>query len=127
MQANIWSLNKHNKIKLLLLSAQMQLGQETYAKSFTIKENHDHFCAVTLLKPDDSGIQAYIYTSPKPDTVSDPEKNYDIHLEYPQFFHNGFIENGYADASLRYEALSLKETLDTLVMHFDIDPLQQAV
>jgi len=103
---NIWSLQKHDNIKLLLISLQMQIGKQ-YIR--VPEKNEKDYLSVILEKSDEPDIRAYV------STCEQAEEVYDIHLEYPRLAENGFKEN-----FVIYNELSLQQIIDTLITHFDV-------
>lgn len=103
---NLWSINKHNTIKILLLTLQMEFGLE----SFLINEDLEKdSLSVTLIKPGQHELQAYIFVHGQAD------EHYGVHLEYPRF-----AEQNYNESMLIYEGLSLQLLINTLVAHFEL-------
>lgn len=110
---NIWSLAKHDNIKLLLISVQMQLGLENFCINDDKEKN---YFSIVLIKPDQPEVRSYIYTYDKTDAL------YGIHLEYPHF-----SENGFNDTLMIYDELSLRQVIDTLATHFEITDFKMAL
>jgi len=103
---NAWSINKHNKIKLLLLTLQTEFGQDGYC----IDDEFDNgFSAITLVKPGQADLRAYVHIH------GQSIDHYGIHLEYPRL-----AEQNNNDSTLIYEELSLDSVIQSLVSHFDI-------
>lgn len=110
---NIWSLFKHNSIKLLLLKLQTHLQD----KSICIEDVDDKdYFSLTLVKPDQPGIRAYIYT------YGQARDLYGIHLEYPIF-----NENDFNNTIQIYEDLSMNQIINTIIEHFDVAAYEMAV
>lgn len=103
---NIWSLVKHDNIKLLLINMQMQLGKASFD---LFDENDKNFFSIVLKKPDQPDVSAYIYT------YKQAKELYGLHLEYPRL-----LENGYNENFVIYDELSLQQIIDTLATHFEV-------
>jgi hypothetical protein len=124
---NIWSLNKHNNIKVLLIKMQLQIGIESFCIAETETETgitdnreggeqaRDHL-SVVLVHPDQPEVRAYIRTYEASDDL------YDIHLEYPRF-----IENKQINDMLVFNELNAQQILNTLVTHFNVTRLGMAI
>jgi hypothetical protein len=105
---NIWALQKHESIKLLLLLLTEKLGPE----SFIIAENQDlDERAMRLAKVDDPSITAYLYT------YGQEEGRYGVHLELPE---RDDVE--ISNTLEIYERLTIERLVNTLLAHFDIAP-----
>lgn len=103
---NVWSLPKSESIKLLLLVLQQQLGHD----SFCIESEEDNgVFAIMLVKPDQPDVRCYVYSH------GQRENHYGIHLEYPRFAENKYIETLQA-----YENLSMTQIVDTVAIHFEV-------
>ncbi len=102
---NFWSLSKHKNIKLLMFKLQQHLGSQHYMLDH---ENNKDFCSITLVKPDQQEVSAYVYTHGQPRGL------FGIHLEY-----SWFAENELTDPVLVYENLSMKQIVAVLASHFD--------
>lgn len=104
---NVWSINKHSEIKLLLITLQTEIGLEKFCIDDEVESG---FSAVTLVKPGQADVRAYIYV------FGQPIGKYGIHLEYPRL-----VEQNNYDSTLIYEELSLNLVIESLVAHFEID------
>ena len=110
---NAWSLDKHKNLKVLLITLQAQLANNSFCVS---GETDDNFNAVFLIKPEQPALRAYVFTYGQP-----PDK-YGIHLEYP-----GPDDNNFNNSIQTYENMSLQQIVDALVMHFEISDYEMAV
>jgi len=110
---NIWSLDKHKSLKLLLLKLDNQLG---FKKIRFARDEDDDFLTVMLVKPDQPDVRAYIYTYGQLDNF------YGIHLEYPWF-----IENEFNDSILVYENLSMQQVINSMATHFEVASYEMVV
>lgn len=110
---NIWSLPKHNNIKLLLFKVYKCLGMENICIE-TLEP--DDYMSIGFIKPSQAEIKAYVYT------YGQIKDHYGIHLEYPWF-----IESEYNDTIMVYEDLSLEQIINTLATHFEVSRLEMAV
>jgi hypothetical protein len=103
---NIWALEKDESIKLLLLLLTEQLGQN----NFLIDESQElDPRAIRLLKADEQGISAYLYTYGQ-----EPE-HYGVHLELPVL-----VERSRSDDMEIHEGIHLERLVDMLCVHFDV-------
>lgn len=101
---NIWSLDKHQNLKHVLLLLQQQLGEQ----SFVIQPDEAvHNETVYLTHPQAPGMRALLYT------LGQREDRYGITLEYPEQPPGGVeiqtIEN-----------LMLASLVEILAVHFDV-------
>lgn len=103
---NIWILNKHKHIKLLLLNLQKHLGNDHFQM---VNSEYDDFFAIELVKPDQPEVRAYIYI------YGQQHHYYGIHLEYPWL-----DENSIDDVLQDYEDLSIKKIITILASHFEV-------
>lgn len=102
---NIWSINKHKYIKLLLFHLEFHLGHN----SFYIDPRDDKdYNSVMLFKSDKQEVRAYIYLH------GQTQDKYGIHLEYPVY-----MENNLRDSIRLYDDLSRQQIVDTLSAHFE--------
>jgi len=105
---NVWSLRKHDSIKLVLLLLYEELGQD----SFTVLDNQNSDSrAILLAKPNDSSITAYIYT------YGQDAGRYGVHLEMPDH-----AETNLSNTIEIYENLTLTRLAAMLSIHFDVVP-----
>jgi hypothetical protein len=102
---NFWSLCKHKSIKLLMFKLQQHLGSQHYRID---EQGNNDSASITLFKPDQEEVRAYVYTH------GQPERLYGIHLEY-----SWFAENEYQDPVLIYENLTMMQIVTILASHFD--------
>ena len=112
-EMNIWSLDKHKTIKLLLFKLQKQLGQDGFC--ITGEEGKD-FYAITLAKPDNYDVSAYVYI------YGQLKELYGIHLEYP---YNS--DNEYNNPIPFHEDLSLAQITKIVASHFDVSTYEMAI
>lgn len=110
---NIWSLDKHKNLKLLLLMLDKQIGSKEF---HFCRDENDDFMTVMLVKPAQSDIRAYVYT------YGQVENLYGIHLEYPWF-----IENGFNDSILVFENLTLQQVINSIATHFDVASYEMVI
>lgn len=110
---NVWSLDKHKSLRLLLLKLDKQLG---FKKISFARDEDDDYQTVMLVKPDQPDVRAYIYT------YGQPDKYYGIHLEFPWF-----IENEFNDSILVFESLTLKQVINSIATHFDVASYEMVV
>lgn len=110
---NIWSIQKHKNIKLLLLKMQKHLDHKNIC--IEDEDNHDHF-SIALVKPDQPDVRAYVYT------FGQLRDLYGIHLEYPWF-----SENQFNDSIQVYENLSQNQIINTLITHFEVADYEMAI
>jgi len=110
---NVWSLDKHKSLKLLLLRLDKQIG---FKKISFARDEDDDYQTVMLVKPDQPDIRAYIYTHGQAENI------YGIHLEYPWF-----IENEFNDSILVYENLTMQQVINSMVTHFDVASYEMVV
>jgi len=120
---NIWTLNKHKNIKILLIKMQMQMGIENFRladngiyHNSESSEAMQDYLSVVLVHPDQPEVRAYIRT------YKDADDLYDIHLEYPWF-----IENEKVNDLLVYDELNGQQILNTLATHFNVTSLSMAI
>jgi hypothetical protein len=120
---NIWTLNKHKNIKVLLIKMQMHMGREnicladagTGINSESSEETHDYL-SVVLVHPNQPEVRAYI------SAYKDTDDLYDIHLEYPWF-----IENKKVNDLLVYDELNAQQIINTLATHFNVSGFRMAM
>lgn len=99
---NIWALPKARAIKHLMLV----LTREVPPDLLCLRPDWQDDCrAITLCKPDELGLRAYVYT------FGQKSGRYGVHLEYP-------YTAGAAPAIL--EDLTLPGAVTVLREHFDI-------
>lgn len=105
---NVWSLPKHESIKVALLLLHEKLGRD----SFDILEPHnsDHR-AILLAKPNEYTISAYLFT------YGQEPGQYGVHLEMPDHASTNF-----SNIIEIYENLTLSRLADMLSVHFDVIP-----
>ena len=103
---NIWSLEKDNSIKhlLLLLASDLPSPAYTYCDTSAVD-----FKAIRLCHPQVPNMCAYIYT------YGHADERYGIHLEYP-------VENDieYSDTIDIYENMAYTHLLELLKVHFEV-------
>ena len=103
---NIWSIEKDNSIKLLLLL----LADALSANNFHISKNEQlDSRSVRIFKKNDYLISAYIYT------YGQVESRYGLHLEYP--FHDEMDISNSMDI---HEEISFETLVELLLVHFDL-------
>lgn len=100
---NIWSLEKDQSIRHLLLLLQAQLGDAAFRID---SDTACHHRAIYLCHATEADVRAYLYT------LGQSAGRYGVHLEYP----------GDSTAALydAWENLTLKSLVDILAVHFDI-------
>lgn len=107
---NVWSLPKHDSIKLVLLLLFENLGRD----SFTVLDTHpSDNRAILLAKPNEYAIRAYLFTYGQ-----DPDR-YGVHLEMPDH-----TETNLSNIIEIYENLTLARLTEMLTIHFDVVPAQ---
>lgn len=105
---NIWSLDKHERIKHMLLLLQNHLGGDNFVldDAGTLDQQ-----AVYLNHPKEPGTRAYIFT------LGQEASRFGLHLEYPE----SVINTGLIDA---YENLTVISLLNILAVHFDVNEIK---
>jgi hypothetical protein len=103
---NIWALDKHESIKVLLLLLSEQVGTEKLVLSERQEVDER---AVRLAKSDEPLISAYLYT------YGQAEGRCGVHLEYPQ--HD---ESDISSSLDVYENVPVEALADMLSVHFDL-------
>lgn len=106
---NPWSLPKDRSIKKLLYSLHQRLGEG----HFTVPGCHEDARAITLCKPDEPDIRAYIYA------YAQKPGRYGLHLEFPTV-------DTLATPTEIVEDLPLPRLQALLEAHFDILPDTEA-
>ncbi|MAD43474.1 MAG: hypothetical protein CMI02_08450 [Oceanospirillaceae bacterium] len=101
---NIWSLDKDQSIKHVLLLLVEQLGQDAFSIEDRIETDR---CAIYLRQPDEPDVRAYLYT------LGQDEEHYGVHLEYPLLSE----ANPVYDA---FENVSLPSLAEILAVHFGV-------
>lgn len=107
---NIWSLDKHQGIKHLLLLLSEQLGQNAFCVEERIRTDP---AAVYIHQPDEPSVRAYLYT------LGQASGRYGVHLEYPLSSETNPIYDA-------FENLPIAALVDVLAVHLgvtDIRPL----
>lgn len=103
---NIWSIEKDNSIKVLLLLLTEALG----GHNFNISENcHLDPRSVRLYNIDDYLVSVYIYT------YGQSNERYGIHLEFPTF-----DESDISSSMDIYENIKFEELVELLRTHLEI-------
>lgn len=108
-EINIWSLDKEQQIKFLLLSLDQGLGSNGFvidAESVLDRR------AVYLHHATISQVSAYLHI------VAQAPDRYGLDLEFPDTISSG-------DISERYENLSLESVIQILAVHFDVASVLQ--
>jgi len=105
---NIWALDKHERIKHLLLLLQNHLGGQNFVLDQVANLDTQ---AVYLSHPKEPGIRAYLYT------LGQEPTRCGLHLEYPESVTNASL----IDA---YENLTVISLLNILAVHFDVDEIR---
>jgi len=102
---NPWALAKERDIKRLLILLQARLGAGSFE---LLPRRSDVAEAVTLCKPEEPGLAAFIFT------YGQAEGRYGVHLAYP-----------FPDPTMpeSMEDLSAGHLVELLAMHFDVPPL----
>lgn len=106
MNANVWSLGKHENIKLVLLQLQMQLGKNSF--DFGDIQGND-FLGVWLFNPRQNEVRAYIHMHGQAKGL------YGLHLEYP-----AFSGGNYRDELQIFEDQSIDQIVNALEIHFEV-------
>ena len=105
---NIWSLQKDESIKLLLLLLHERLGPD----NFTIQDSQQlDSRAIRLSKPHDHSISAYLFT------YGQEDGKYGVHLELPDH-----AEMEISNTMEIYEDLTFERLAEMLSVHFDVIP-----
>lgn len=110
---NVWSLNKHDDIRALLLEIQIRFGDNSFAVDKIVEQD---LHGISLHKPGNKEIRAYVHTYGQADHL------YGMHLEYPSF-----NENDFAEELKIFDDQSMEQVIDSLSCHFDIVPMSQVV
>lgn len=102
---NPWSLVKDRGIKRLLIQLQDRLGADAFE---LLPRRSDVAEAVTICKPGEPGLAAFIFT------YGQGEDRYGVHLAYP-----------FPDPSVpeSVEDLTAGRLVELLAMHFEVPPL----
>lgn len=106
-RVNIWSMNKDQSIKHLLLLLTEQLGIDAFHIDERLATDAK---AVYIRHRRESDLKAYLYT------VGQTNDRYGVHLEYPYS----------SDAEWIYEAtenIPLTTLVDILAAHLDVDEI----
>ncbi len=103
---NVWTLDKSEELKKLLIMLTSQLGKEAFVLS---ERWQTDFTAVGLCKPDEPELVAYIYTH------GQAADRYGVHLLFPEL--PDVDTRGIIDAR---ENVSYEELLDILMIHLEI-------
>lgn len=106
-QPNIWSMDKDQNIKHLLLLLVEQLGQNNFVID---GQSETDTRAVYVGHRQDPHLRAYLYT------VGQEQERYGVHLEYPQSPDSQWIFEA-------IENLSLRSLVEVLAAHLDIDTI----
>lgn len=109
---NIWSMQKHDAVRVLLLELQQYLDKQLFC--IDPASDSDYY-GVMLYKADHRGIRAYVHIHGQHDN------QYGIHVEYPSF-----KEHAASDQLQIYENQSLQQIISTLEIHFEISADQIA-
>lgn len=104
---NIWSMDKHQSIKHLLLLLTEQLGQGAFAIDDQIDTNTQ---SIYVRHAKDSAVSAYLYT------VGQAPERYGVHLEYPHLPDTQWVFEA-------MEGLTLDSLVEMLAAHFDVDTI----
>lgn len=97
-------MNKYRSLEVLLLVLADAFAGEKLAISSSWRNDEQ---SLGLLKPDQPGLAAYVFTHGQ-----SPDR-YGVHLDYP-------TEPALGAASLSAEDLTLKSLCETLVTHFEL-------
>lgn len=110
---NIWSLDKHDSIKHLLLLLTGDMPEQAYTYCDTSGVDHK---AIRLCHNDIPNMCVYIYT------YGHVEERYGIHLEYP-------VENDieYSDTMDIYENIGYTQLKELLKVHFEVSDQAEAI
>lgn len=102
---NPWSLVKDRGIKRLLIQLQARLGPQAFE---LLPRRSDVAEAVTICKPGEPGLAAFIFT------YGQGEDRYGVHLAYP--FPDPAVPESVED-------LTAARLVELLAMHFEVPPL----
>lgn len=102
---NVWSLNKDNAIRRLLLTLVELFGPDSFELSRRWEKDES---AVGIFQPGEDSILAYIFT------YGQPTGRYGLHLEYPGL-------NALGDWTQKAENLELNHLIELLKAHFNIE------
>lgn len=106
MNENIWALSKDVALKHLLLMLMDAFG----ADKIDIHDRRDADPrAITLCKPGESEIQAYIYLH------GQDQGKFGVHLEFPEL-----DDINMSDTEIIRENVSWERLAEMLAVHFDI-------
>ena len=105
---NIWSLSKHRSIKALLFKLERRLGGGVVC-IHEEEEEDGHMLDITLHKPQQPAVQAYIYI------YGQRFDHYGLHLEFP--YDPG---SQYQDTTQVYDDYTADQVVTALALHFDI-------
>ena len=105
MNLNIWSCDKDNSIKHLLLLLREEFSETSYR---FIDPDETDAKSVRLGSPEEGGYSVYIYT------YGQEQDRYGVHLEYPN------KDNTNAKDTMEiFDNLSYQNLLDILKVHFN--------
>ncbi len=103
---NIWSLEKEQNIKALLLLLSQQVGQENFTLTDDPLPTSAVRIAPTLENPE---VTVYLYT------YAQPIGRFGVDLEYPQL-----IEKEADDKTERLNELDEDQALEKIIMHLEL-------
>lgn len=104
---NIWSLNKDNTIKHLLLLLENEVGEGAFD---IISNTEDDLRAVRLINPADACMSIYVYT------YGQEEDHYGVHIEYPDL-----TETNSSDTLEIYDNLNFDVLIEILTNDLGIE------
>ena len=100
---NIWSSNKDNSIRHLLLLLREEFSETAYQ---VIDPDMTDACSVRLGNPADPGYSIYIYT------YGQQQDNYGVHIEYAN------TEAAVSDTLEIFDNLAYESVLNLLKLYF---------
>ena len=110
---NIWALEKHESIKLVLILLNEKIGPDNFV---IVEDQGLDARAIRLAKPNENDISAYLYT------YGQNEERYGVHLELPDL-----AESDISNTAEIYENLNFSRLADMLCVHFDVVPAMEDV
>ena len=99
---NIWSLDKPNTIRQLLLRLEEEFGKDAF---HVVEPQETHALSIRIALPDES-VTIYIYT------YGQSPGNYGVHIEFPTT-----VGTPTSQEEEIHEELSLKRLVDVLSLY----------
>ncbi|MEW5756126.1 MAG: hypothetical protein AB1810_07455 [Pseudomonadota bacterium] len=104
---NIWSLDKHQDIKALLLLLEQQVGRGRFWLTTELLDPQAVRITPAVASPE---VSVYLYC------YAQPPGHYGVDLEYPRM-----IEQEANDQTVRLNELDVDRTLEHIILHLELE------